>query len=321
MLASVTYPPVPMVHIGGLMLSVHGLFVGLGIIAGGWIALRRFERMGGDRVEFQAVLTFAVVGALIGARFLTVPAALLNGAGWQAFNPLDGNFSILGGFTGGIITGVWRMRRAGMPVLPALDASAPGLALGTIVGRLGCLAIAEHLGPPTTLPWGYAVMPGYDLAPQHTGLECATAAAGSGGVCGVYQPVAAYDLIGAGLLLVVLVVVARRVSLGRGTLFVMWMTWYGLQRFGLDFLRRGDASIGPVTWNQVVGLVAALLGASLIVLLRRRTSHQPIADESRGRRREDLAIGLGRPSEFGSLEDVDPERLASGRPMPGRPRI
>ena len=269
-LASVSYPPVPMIHIVGLHLSIHGVFIALGILAGAWVASRRVQRAGGDVAAFQAVLTYAVVGALIGARFLTVPAAVLDGGGWEALNPLSGNFSILGGFTGGILAGWLRIRTLGLPVLPTLDASAPGLALGTVIGRLGCIAIAEHLGKPTALPWGYGVKPGFDVAPQHAGLECSIAQAGADGLCGVYQPVAVYDLIGAAVLLLMLVVVVRWISLLPGQLFGLWMAWYGLQRFVLDFLRSGDATIGPITWNQLSGLVAGLAGVALVWWLERR---------------------------------------------------
>ncbi|MBI5156948.1 MAG: prolipoprotein diacylglyceryl transferase [Acidimicrobiia bacterium] len=269
-LAGISYPPFPMVHIAGLHLSIHGVFIALGILAGAWLASRRVGRAGGDVVAFQSMLTYAVVGALVGARYLTVPAAVLGGAGWEALNPLSGNFSILGGFTGGILAGWWRMRALGLPVLPTLDASAPGLALGTVVGRRGCMAIVEHLGTPTTLPWGYGVKPGYDLAPQHTALECTAAQAGLDGLCGVYQPVAAYDLIGAAVLLLALVLVVRGVLLRPGQLFGLWMAWYGLQRFLLDFLRSGDATMGPITWNQLSGLVAGIGGLGLVWWFGRR---------------------------------------------------
>ena len=263
-LAPPSYPPIRTLHLGGFHLSIHGVFIGLGIIGGGWIATRRVARAGGDLVAYQAVLTYAVIGPLTGARYLTVPAALLNGAGWEALSPLSGNFSILGGFTGGILASWWRMRALEVPVLPTLDASAPGLALGTVIGRLGCLAIVEHLGKATSLPWGYGVKPGYDLAPQHAALECTASQAGSNGLCGVYHPVAAYDLIGAAVLLLVLVVAARRISLRTGQLFGLWMAWYGLQRFLLDFLRSGDATIGPITWNQLSGLIGGRAGVALL---------------------------------------------------------
>jgi prolipoprotein diacylglyceryltransferase len=48
------------------------------------------------------------------------------------------------------------------------------------------------------------------------------------------------------------------------------MAWYGLQRFLLDFLRVGDAAIGPISWNQLSGLVAGLFGIAMYWRLGRR---------------------------------------------------
>ena len=272
MIAVISYPPLGPIHLGPIHLSVHGLFIALGVFAGAWLASRHLARAGGDVDRYQSVLSWALVGALLGARFLTAPAALLDGAGWSALSPLSGNFSILGGFTGGILVGLWRIRALGMPVLPTLDISTHGLALGTVIGRLGCIAIVEHLGRPTSLPWGYGLMAGYNVAPAHDSLECAVAQAGADGLCGVYQPVAAYDLIGASLLLIALAVLATRVPMRTGQLFALWMAWYGLQRFLLDFLRVGDAAIGPISWNQLSGLVAGLGG---IALFWRLGPHRP----------------------------------------------
>jgi prolipoprotein diacylglyceryl transferase len=274
MIAVISYPPLGPIHLGPIPLSVHGLFITLGIIAGAWLASRHLARAGGDVDKYQSVVSWAVGGALLGARYLTAPAALLDGAGLSALSPLSGNFSILGGFTGGILVGLWRLRALGMPVLPTLDVSTYGLALGTVIGRLGCLAIVEHLGKATSLPWGYGLRAGYNVAPAHNSLECTVAQAGADGLCGVYQPVAAYDLVGAAVLLVALVVWARRVPLRTGQLFALWMAWYGLQRFLLDFLRVGDAAIGPISWNQLSGLVAGLFG----IALYRRLGRGPIEE-------------------------------------------
>jgi prolipoprotein diacylglyceryltransferase len=167
----------------------------------------------------------------------------------------------MGGFVGGILAGWIRMRQVGLPILPILDMSAFGLALGTVVGRIGDLAIVEHLGKATTAWWGYGIRPGYDVAPQHDALECAVPQAGDV-FCGVYHHVAAYDMIGAAVLLGLLYLLYDRIELRYGQLFFAWVTWYGFQRFLLDSLRfgSGDATIGALTWNQLSGLLAGIGG-------------------------------------------------------------
>ena len=215
MFAAISYPPIPIWDIGPLAFSLHGLFAALGFVAGALLATRELRKRGFDVLKYQSAVTWGLVGALIGARYLTTPAAIAEaieeGTSILAtLHPLNGNFSILGGFVGGIVVGVWRMKQLELSAWPTLDASSFGLALGTIVGRIGDFAIVEHLGTVTNVAWGYGVKPGYILAPQHRNLECTDPAnlvdgfcaypAGVG-VAGIYHPVFAYDMIGAIVLL------------------------------------------------------------------------------------------------------------------------
>ena len=273
MIGVISYPPIPLFELGPLTMSLHGVFAAIGFVLGGIHATRLLERRGFSGEAFQSVLSWALVGSLLGARYFTTPAALIDGVPFAtAMNPVSGNFSIMGGFAGGILVGWWRMRKVGLARLPTFDSAAYGLAIGTIVGRIGDLAIVEHLGSATTLPWGYGIKPGYDVAPMHDALECAPSSAGIDGLCGVYHHVALYDMIGAIVLFFVLQQVERRFRLRYGQLFSFWIVWYGLQRFVLDFLRfgSGDRTIGAFTWNQVSGLAAALLGVALFVWFGRR---------------------------------------------------
>jgi phosphatidylglycerol:prolipoprotein diacylglycerol transferase len=276
MLAVISYPPIPIFEVGPLRFSLHGVLAAVGFAVGAWIATEELAKRGLDTVKYQSCLTWGLVGALLGARYMTTPAFLLDGGSLlEAINPLQGNFSIMGGLAGGVIAGAWRMRQLGMPVWATLDASSFGLTLGTVVGRLGDVAIVEHLGSATNLPWGYGIKPGYDVAPQHDLLECTSA--GADGLCGVYHHVAVYDLIGAAFLLGALYLIVRRFRLRDGQLLWVWAAWYGLQRFLLDFLRfgNGDATIGSLTWNQLSGLLAGLASLGLLVWFGRRPTGLP----------------------------------------------
>jgi phosphatidylglycerol:prolipoprotein diacylglycerol transferase len=285
MLAVISYPPIPIWDFGPLQLSLHGVFAAVGFVAGAWLATREMRKRGFDTVKYQSALTWGLIGSLLGARYFTTPAQLLDGLPLlDALNPVRGNFSIMGGFAGGILAGGWRMRQVGLPVLPTLDMSAFGLALGTVVGRIGDLAIVEHLGNATTVAWGYGIRPGYDVAPAHDALECTEATVGADGLCGIYHHVALYDMIGAAILLGVLYLVYRRLKLHYGQFFSLWVAWYGFQRFLLDALRFGEASgdstIGMFTWNQVSGLAAGIGGLVMIWWLgRKQPEASPKADQ------------------------------------------
>lgn len=271
MSAAISYPPIPIVEVGPLALSLHGVFAAVGFAAGAWLFYRRATGQGFEPDRVSSVITWSLVGAILGARLLTTPAYLGQpGFGLaEAFSPA-GSYSILGGFAGGIVAGGVRSRMLGLPFLGLADLAAPGLALGTVVGRIGDLAIVEHLGRETSFLLGYTVRAGYDLAPQHDALECVGRA-----VCGTYHHTALYDLLGAAVLLWVLL----RLESGwkrryHGQLLGFWLFWYGYQRFLIDFTRIGgvnaDRMLGPLTWSQWSALGMGLAGMAAIYFLEGR---------------------------------------------------
>ncbi len=242
---------------------------GVGFVVGSSLILREVKRRGFDVDKMISALTWGLVGAIIGARAFTIPAHLDEGL-WEALDPFA-SFSILGGFAGGILAGWWRMRQLDMHVISYMDNSAVGLAMGTVVGRIGDLMIVEHLGAKTDFFLGYLVKPGYDLAPQHNGLERLCEA----GDCGPYHHAALYDMAGAALLLGLIYLIARKwPRLRYGMLFMFWMAWYGIQRFLIDFTRNtdlpgADATLGPLTWSQWSGLTVGIVASAIIVWLIR----------------------------------------------------
>ena len=287
-LAVISYPPIPIFDVGPLHLSLHGLFAAIGFIIGAYYGSRKYHARGFDAARFQSVLTWALVGALLGARWLTLPAYWVeNGFDIGELVNLGGNYSILGGFAGGIGAGVWRAHQLELRIWPVLDVAAFGLAVGTVIGRIGDLAIVEHLGGPTNFVLGYGIRPGYDVAPQHNRLECAVAQVGE--YCGVYHHAGLYDMLGAMVLFGVLYWLYRsRLSLHYGQLFAVWVTWYGFQRFLIDFTRltldiNGDRTLGALTWSQWSGLVAGIAGlAALLWLGRRNPTVTPENDQAYG---------------------------------------
>jgi phosphatidylglycerol:prolipoprotein diacylglycerol transferase len=289
--ASISYQPVPIFDVGPFRLSLHGVFAGVGFVAGAILMIRHARTRGFDEVRISSVLTWALVGAVLGARLFTVPAHLGDpGYGFDDVVNPAGFYSIMGGMAGGVLAGVLRMRLLDLVPLPHLDMAAYGLALGTVVGRIGDLFIVEHLGGRTDFFLGFLVKPGYDLAPQHDGLEQLCADLGE---CGPYHHAALYDMVGAGLLLGGLYLVASRGRFHYGQLFVLWAGWYGVQRFLIDFTRNtdlhgADAALGPLTWNQWSGLAIGVAAAVVFRWLQSRTpTVGPEQDAAYGARRRE----------------------------------
>lgn len=276
----ISYPPIPIVEIGPLALSFHGVFAAVGFALGAWWMLRRAQEAGFSYDQVSSVLTWALVGSLLGARLLTVPADLISGVPLSEAFSLRGSFSIIGGYVGGVAAGGWRIRMLGLPFLRLADLAAPAMALGGAIGRIGDLIIVEHLGRETNFFLGYTVQAGYDLAPQHDVLECAT-----GLVCGTYHHTGLYDMIGMAILFWVFLRLRERWRRRYvGQLFAFWMFWYGVQRFLIDFTRIGgvnaDRMAGPLTWSQWSALTLGLAGMYLIYWLEGRTAEVSTVDDN-----------------------------------------
>ncbi len=276
-LAALSYDPIPIFELGPLSLSLHGLFAGVGFVVGSSLIVRYARRRGIDPEQVISVMTWALVAAIIGTRAFTIPAHIGDpGYGLSEMVAIAGDYSLLGGYAGGIIGGIIRMRMLGLPVLAMLDIGGVGMALGGVVGRIGDLAIVEHLGSPTSFFLGFTIKPGYDVAPQHDALEC-TVATAVDGICGTYHHTALYDLVGLALLFGVLWWLYRNWTYRYGQLFSVFVAWYGFQRFLVDFGRLGaakdgtvaDSVMGPFTGSQWGALAAGLFGVALFVWFQR----------------------------------------------------
>src|SRR4029450_8819736 len=67
-----------------------------------------------------------------------------------------GGMSWFGGFVGGIVAGYAAPPWKKWPLGPVLAAAPPALAIGQLLGRIGCFLVGDDYGRPTSLPWGVA---------------------------------------------------------------------------------------------------------------------------------------------------------------------
>lgn len=257
-LAAITYEPLVRIHIGPLAISPHGIFTALGFFAGAWLLVRDTRRRGIADEDMYSILTRAGVGAVIGARVVYV----LNH--WSSFNGpgewiriWEGGISLLGGIAGALVAAAPVVRAKGLRFFPLMDLAAPWLPLGIAIGRIGDLIIADHLGAPTSLPFGFRCPDVVDVG-RTVGSPCP---AGE-----VVHLTAAYDLIVAALVAVVLITLRRRpLRLGERTLLLGVL--YGAGRLAFDFLREDTRRLG-LTGSQWTAIAVILIAVALIV--RRR---------------------------------------------------
>lgn len=267
MLAEIVYDPLVRIDIGPLSVSPHGIGTAIGFLVGARLFLPATRRRGMPDDLVYSVLTRALVGAIIGARFFFV---VNNFSDYDSpiewLKIWEGGISLLGGIAGAIIASLPLLRRGGWRFFQVMDAAVPGLAVGILIGRIGDLVIADHLGAPTTSPLGFRCPEVVDVG-RTVGSSCPPGE--------VVHLTALYDLISVTAVLGLALLVRRRVRIEGQTTLVAAIA-YGAGRFVFDFAREDVRRFG-LTGSQWVALAVVML--AVITLARRRTG-PPNADRA-----------------------------------------
>jgi phosphatidylglycerol:prolipoprotein diacylglycerol transferase len=248
---------------GPFHLRAYGLLLAVAFLVGTWLSLREARRMQLDEDRVLTVILVALVGGVVGARFLYVLEHVDEfRREWGSVLALwQGGLTLYGGIIGGTLCGLVAARRAGLPMWMVADALTPAVALGTMFGRIGCFLNGCCYGRPTTLPFGVTFPPD-----SFAGLEFGNAA---------LHPSQLY-FAAAGLALFALTWVLRTRLKPPGTLFWTFIVLFGLVRIPLDFTRAYEPAaralvLGPVslTESQITSIALALFGVLMILRLRR----------------------------------------------------
>jgi phosphatidylglycerol:prolipoprotein diacylglycerol transferase len=144
------------------------------------------------------------------------------------------------------------------------DLFAPGIALGHVIGRFGCLLAGCCYGRPTSMPWAVT-------------FTDPVAAANVGTPLGIpLHPTQLYDAGAELLILVVLLATERKGRPFPGRTFWLYILLYGISRFIIEFFRGDDRGmILGVSTSQFVSLVAIPLAVAVLLRLRNRALPVP----------------------------------------------
>src|SRR5437588_3493317 len=214
--------------------------------------------------QVYSLLTRAAIGAIVGARV----AYVINHASdyssvWEALKIWHGGISLIGGFAGAILLALPKMKSERLSFWKVMERAAPGMALGVIIGRIGDLIVADHLGKTTTFVLGYKC-PGINVP---TASPCAPTHLTDRTVGAVVHQTALYDFVSTIFLLAFLLRLRRKPRYD-GFLILVFAVWYGAMRIIEDFLREDVRHFG-LTGSQWSSIVLVALCLALLTLYRR----------------------------------------------------
>ena len=136
------------VSIFGFRVAFYGIIIGLGMLAGMWIAMEDAKRRGQDPDLYLDFALYAIIFSIIGARLYYVIFD------WQLYkdNPIQilnlraGGLAIYGGVIGAVLTLIVYTRVKKQSFLSMADTGVLGLITGQIIGRWGNFFNCEAFG-------------------------------------------------------------------------------------------------------------------------------------------------------------------------------
>lgn len=258
--------------LGPLTIHTYGLLLAVAFIAGIWLASRNAARAGLNPDSIWNLGLIIIFSALVGAKLLL----FLSDYSYYSENPRE-IFSLStlrssGVYYGGLLLALaasaWYLHKTKLPGWKVADITAPGIALGQSIGRIGCLSAGCCYGKPTTLPWGITFTNQY--AYDNVGVPLNIP----------LHPTQIYESIGTFLLFLFLMWCLKRKHF-TGQIILQYLMLYAGLRFVIEFFRgdedRGFVLHGLLSTSQFIGILTIIGAAVAFTYLRRRYREAPEA--------------------------------------------
>lgn len=230
------------IPLGPIDIQVWGLLVATGMLVGLWVALRECDRLKIQRSLVYDLFLMIVLGSMLGGRLMYV--ALF----WEQFadDPLQifkvwqGGMVLYGGIAGAVIPMAIYLWWKKVSFWKIADVLAPGYAIGTLFGRMGCYLIGDHIGSPM-------------------GCNCFWGSYFPGEITRRHEP-SLYLALNGLLMFAFLWFMRKRVK-HTGQLAMLMFIWEGITRFVLDFYRASDLPgySDPRFWGLTISQLSALV--------------------------------------------------------------
>ena len=253
-------------ELGAVTVYTYGVLLAAAYLLGLKLAMNRAKTRGLDANRVLDLGIYIIISALVGAKLLLLITD------FKSFTADPRELLTLarsgGVFYGGLIVAVvvalWYIRRVGLPLWTTCDVFAPGIALGHVVGRFGCLFAGCCFGKPTTRPWGITFTDPFAAANVGTPLGVAL------------HPTQLYEAGAELLILIVLLVTERKGRPFPGRTFWLYMLLYAISRFIIEFYRGDDrGTVGIFSTSQFISIVLAPLAIVMLVYLSRVVTPEP----------------------------------------------
>ncbi|MEO0100148.1 MAG: prolipoprotein diacylglyceryl transferase family protein [candidate division WOR-3 bacterium] len=239
-------------RLGRFNLYSYGLMLFISFLLGIKLTSARAKKFGVKEELISNLALHILFGAIIGSRLLYV---FLH---WSEFeNDIIGIFAFwrgglgglmfFGGFGGGLLSGIYYVRKRRLPLRKMLDASSPALALGEFFTRIGCFLNGCCFGKPTA---------------SFCGIKFPKSS--PAGIFEKVYPTQLYSSLFGLILFLFIIFFLEKRRLKPGMVFALTMIIYASFRFLIDFIRYYE-NLANFWTNQAIAVGLIVIGFILLI--------------------------------------------------------
>ena len=249
-----------LVDLGPVTLHSFGAMMALAFLVAGYVVSLEMGRKGMDPEDAWSIVLWAAVGGIVGARVFVIFSD------WEGFvaRPLafivtGSGFIWYGGLIGGFVSvSLWIFRR-GLSWLAVVDCTAPALAIGQAIGRVGCQVSGDgDWGVPTSLPWGMSypdAVIGWEAWTRSAGLPLDV----------TVHPAPVYESLAySGIFLFLWALRGR--GLAPGSMLWLYLGLSSVARFGVEIIRVEPVVALGLTQAQWIAIVLVLVSGAVLAV-------------------------------------------------------
>ena len=261
-------------HFGTITIYTYGVLLAAAYLLGLQLALTRAKARGLDSTKVMDLGIYIIISALVGAKLLLLVTDFqtFKSNPAELFNLLREGGVFYGGLIVAVLVALWYIRRVGLPLWTTCDVFAPGIALGHVIGRLGCFFAGCCFGRPTNVPWAITFTNPFAAANVGTPLNVPL------------HPTQLYEAGAELLILIFLLVTEKKGRMFPGRTFWLYMLLYAITRYVIEFYRGDErGTVGPFSTSQFISLLLAPLAVLMLIYLG-RLSGGPAHEGARSQR-------------------------------------
>lgn len=253
----------------GVPIYWYGVLIAVGIVLACVYVFHRMEKdFGLSKDRAFDVIFAATIGGFLGARIYFCVFTSLDPTSLKKYDFVttfteirDGGIAIYGGIIAAVLVGFLFCKLRKVHFTTMLDVAALGFLIGQTIGRWGNFVNQEAYGADCPTDWLFA-MKGSLITSQ--------------GITGVVHPCFLYESVWCLLGFIFLHIYSKKLRTFDGEVFLLYVAWYGLERFFVEGLRTDSLMAGDFRISQIVAAVSCIAALILFVIFKILTKKKNI---------------------------------------------